>query len=110
MMAIMQLNLVANLAHPSFKILHNQSMHKLVMIFLYPHSAGYEDGTLPAGTAKFEKRGPALFVPKWLPENCIQCNQCSFVCPHATIRPILATEAEVAAAPEHFDTIPAIGR
>ncbi|MBF1763559.1 MAG: pyruvate:ferredoxin (flavodoxin) oxidoreductase, partial [Veillonella sp.] len=59
--------------------------------------AGYEDGTLPAGTAKFEKRGPALFVPKWLPENCIQCNQCSFVCPHATIRPILATEAEVAA-------------
>ena len=71
--------------------------------------SGYEDGTLPAGTAKFEKRGPALFVPKWLPENCIQCNQCSFVCPHATIRPILATEAEVAAAPEHFDTIPALG-
>ena len=50
-----------------------------------------------------------MFVPKWLPENCIQCNQCSFVCPHATIRPILATEAEVAAAPEHFDTIPALG-
>ncbi|MBS6963492.1 pyruvate:ferredoxin (flavodoxin) oxidoreductase, partial [Veillonella sp.] len=71
--------------------------------------SGYEDGTLPAGTAKFEKRGPALFVPKWLPENCIQCNQCSFVCPHATIRPILATEAEVAAAPDHFDTIPALG-
>ena len=44
-----------------------------------------------------------------MPENCIQCNQCSFVCPHATIRPILATEAEVAAAPEHFDTIPALG-
>ena len=70
---------------------------------------GYEDGTLPAGTAAYEKRGAALFVPKWLPENCIQCNQCSIVCPHATIRPILATEEEVAAAPAHFDTIDALG-
>ena len=70
---------------------------------------GFEDGTLPAGTAAFEKRGAALTVPHWIPENCIQCNQCSFVCPHATIRPILSTEAEVSAAPEGFRAIPALG-
>lgn len=70
---------------------------------------GYEDGTLPAGTAAYEKRGSALFVPRWIPENCIQCNQCSFVCPHATIRPILATPEEVAQAPEHFEAIPSMG-
>lgn len=70
---------------------------------------GHEDGTLPAGTAAFEKRGAALFVPHWIPENCIQCNQCSFVCPHATIRPVLATEEEVKAAPEGFKSLPALG-
>ncbi len=70
---------------------------------------GHEDGTLPAGTAAYEKRGAALFVPHWIPENCIQCNQCSFVCPHATIRPILATEEEVKAAPEGFKSLPALG-
>ena len=70
---------------------------------------GYEDGTLEAGTAKYEKRGAALFVPHWIKENCIQCNQCSFVCPHATIRPVLATEEEVKKAPEGFETIPAMG-
>ncbi len=67
---------------------------------------GYEDGTLPSGTAAFEKRGAALFVPHWIKENCIQCNQCSFVCPHATIRPILATAEEATAGPENFETIP----
>lgn len=70
---------------------------------------GYEDGTLPAGSAAYEKRGVALFVPHWHKENCIQCNQCAFVCPHATIRPVLATADEVAAAPEGFETIPAMG-
>lgn len=70
---------------------------------------GYEDGTLPAGSAAYEKRGVALFVPHWHKENCIQCNQCAFVCPHATIRPVLATADEVAAAPEGFETIPALG-
>ncbi len=60
---------------------------------------GREDGTWDNGTAAFEKRGIAVNVPKWLPENCIQCNQCSLVCPHAAIRPFLATEAEVKAAP-----------
>ena len=70
---------------------------------------GYEDGTLPAGTAAYEKRGAALFVPHWIKENCIQCNQCAFVCPHATIRPVLSTADEVANAPHGFEAVPALG-
>ena len=68
------------------------------------------DGTFPSGTAAYEKRGVAVKVPMWHPENCIQCNQCSFVCPHATIRPILLTEEEKAKAPASFATIPAMGK
>ena len=68
------------------------------------------DGTFPSGTAAYEKRGVAVKVPMWHPENCIQCNQCSFVCPHATIRPILLTEEEKAKAPESFATIKALGK
>ena len=55
-----------------------------------------------AGTTAYEKRGIAVNVPEWLPENCIQCNQCSYVCPHATIRPFLLNEKEAADAPEAF--------
>ncbi|MDD2220392.1 MAG: pyruvate:ferredoxin (flavodoxin) oxidoreductase [Clostridia bacterium] len=55
---------------------------------------GREDGTFPLGGSAYEKRGVASFVPMWISENCIQCNQCSLVCPHATIRPFLMTEAE----------------
>ncbi len=72
--------------------------------------AGIEDGTFPSGTAAYEKRGVAVKVPMWHPENCIQCNQCSFVCPHATIRPILLTEEEKAKAPASFATIKALGK
>ncbi|MCP4050910.1 MAG: pyruvate:ferredoxin (flavodoxin) oxidoreductase [bacterium] len=61
---------------------------------------GREDGTFPAGTTAYEKRGIAVNVPSWIPENCIQCNQCAYVCPHAAIRPFLLTDAEAAAAPE----------
>ncbi len=57
------------------------------------------DGVIPAGTAAYEKRGIATHIPQWNPENCIQCNQCSFVCPHAAIRPFLMTEEEAANAP-----------
>ena len=57
------------------------------------------DGTFPQGSAAFEKRGIAVDVPEWIPENCIQCNQCAYVCPHAVIRPVALTEAEAAAAP-----------
>ncbi|MDD4779637.1 MAG: pyruvate:ferredoxin (flavodoxin) oxidoreductase [Tissierellia bacterium] len=69
-----------------------------------------EDGTFPAGTAAYEKRGIAVEVPKWRPENCIQCNQCSFVCPHAVIRPTLLNEEEKTNAPEGFETVKAIGK
>ncbi|MFA7501772.1 MAG: pyruvate:ferredoxin (flavodoxin) oxidoreductase [Anaerovoracaceae bacterium] len=68
------------------------------------------DGTFPSGTAAYEKRGVATNVPMWYPENCIQCNQCSFVCPHASIRPFLLNEAEAAAKPEGFETIQATGK
>lgn len=60
---------------------------------------GYEDGTMPSGSAAFEKRGIAGFIPEWDPSNCIQCNQCAFACPHAAIRPFLMTEEEAANAP-----------
>jgi pyruvate-ferredoxin/flavodoxin oxidoreductase len=70
---------------------------------------GMEDGTFPLGTAAYEKRGIAINVPEWQVENCIQCNQCSYVCPHATIRPFLLNEEEAAAAPEGFAMKPAVG-
>ena len=69
------------------------------------------DGTWPQGTAAYEKRGVASFVPEWDPENCIQCNKCAFVCPHAAIRPFVLTPEEMAAAPFGEDhSIPAIGK
>ena len=71
---------------------------------------GREDGTFPAGTAAYEKRGIAVDIPKWIPENCIQCNQCSFVCPHAVIRPTLLNKDEKSNAPKSFETVKAIGK
>ena len=64
---------------------------------LLPVSAfkGVEDGTWPAGTAKYEKRGVSAFVPEWTAENCIECNKCAYVCPHACIRPFVMDEEEV---------------
>ena len=71
---------------------------------------GIEDGTWEQGTAAYEKRGVAAFVPEWLEENCIQCNKCAYVCPHAAIRPFLLNEAEMQAAPFGEETtIPAMG-
>ncbi|MDY4769266.1 MAG: pyruvate:ferredoxin (flavodoxin) oxidoreductase [Lachnospiraceae bacterium] len=69
----------------------------------------YVDGTTPSGTAAYEKRGIAVDIPVWNPENCIQCNRCSYVCPHAVIRPIAMTDAEVAAAPEGLKTLEMTG-
>lgn len=71
---------------------------------------GIEDGTFPSGTSAYEKRGVATTLPRWIPENCIQCNQCSFVCPHASIRPVLLNEEEKANAPEGFVTKKAVGK
>ena len=70
---------------------------------------GMEDGTLPFGTSKYEKRGVAAAVPHWDASKCIQCNRCSLVCPHAAIRPVLLSEAENTAAPAGFDTLAAAG-
>ncbi len=68
------------------------------------------DGSFPMATTQYEKRGVAINVPEWIADNCIQCNQCAFVCPHATIRPFLATDEEIDAAPKGFDTIQATGK
>ncbi len=73
--------------------------------------AGREDGTWDPGTAAYERRGVATFVPVWKAENCIQCNKCAFVCPHAAIRPFLLDEQEAAASPfAQADLLPAIGK
>ncbi|MFA5524210.1 MAG: pyruvate:ferredoxin (flavodoxin) oxidoreductase [Tissierellales bacterium] len=69
-----------------------------------------EDGIFPHGTAAYEKRGIAVNVPEWQIDKCIQCNQCSFVCPHAAIRPFLVNGEEKANAPESFETKKAIGK
>ncbi|MCL4481490.1 MAG: pyruvate:ferredoxin (flavodoxin) oxidoreductase, partial [Bacteroidetes bacterium] len=71
---------------------------------------GIEDGTLPAGTTAFEKRGIAVDVPEWFEDNCIQCNQCSYVCPHAAIRPFLISEEEMAKLPEGTTGVKANGK
>lgn len=70
---------------------------------------GREDGTLPSGTTQWEKRGIAVMVPEWQKQNCIQCNQCAYVCPHAAIRPFLLTEEEQKGAPSVVETVPAAG-
>jgi pyruvate-ferredoxin/flavodoxin oxidoreductase len=75
-----------------------------------PVSAFSPDGIFPTGTTKYEKRGIAINVPEWIPENCIQCNQCSFVCPHAVIRPALAREEDLKGAPKSFVTQDAKGK
>lgn len=69
----------------------------------------YADGTTPSGTSAYEKRGVAIDVPEWIPENCIQCNFCSYVCPHAVIRPVVMTEEELSNAPEGTKAIPMTG-
>ena len=71
-----------------------------------PSSAFNADGSVPTGTTKYEKRGVAVLVPEWNIDKCIQCTQCSFVCPHATIRPYLVADGTTA--PEDFKTKPAL--
>ncbi len=75
-----------------------------------PVSKFSPDGTVPTGTTKYEKRGIAVDVPRWIMENCIQCNQCALACPHAVIRPVLVTADEKAAAPAGFETKKAVGK
>jgi pyruvate-ferredoxin/flavodoxin oxidoreductase len=71
---------------------------------------GMEDGTYPLGTTEYEKRGIAVLVPEWQIDKCIQCNQCSLICPHATVRPFLLNEDEEKKAPDSFETKKALGK
>ncbi len=71
--------------------------------------ADYVDGSTPSGTSAYEKRGIAVDIPVWIADNCIQCNRCSYVCPHAVIRPIALTEEEISNAPEGIETLDMIG-
>ncbi len=75
-----------------------------------PVSAFSPDGIFPVDTSKYEKRGVSINVPEWIMDNCIQCNQCAMVCPHAAIRPVLLTEKETADAPKSFETKNALGK
>jgi pyruvate-ferredoxin/flavodoxin oxidoreductase len=75
-----------------------------------PVSAFSADGIFPVGTTQFEKRGVAIRVPEWIMENCMQCNQCAMVCPHAAIRPVLLSADELAEAPKEFEAKKAIGK
>ncbi len=75
-----------------------------------PVSVFSPDGLFPVGNSKYEKRGVAINVPEWIMENCIQCNQCAMVCPHAAIRPALVTDEELAAAPKGFEAKKALGK
>jgi pyruvate-ferredoxin/flavodoxin oxidoreductase len=67
-------------------------------------------GVLPQGTAAYEKRGIAVDIPEWIPENCIQCTQCSYVCPHAVVRPFALSKQELEAAPEGFKSVKMMGK
>ena len=75
-----------------------------------PVSVFQPDGIFPVDTSKYEKRGVAINVPEWIMDNCIQCNQCAMVCPHAAIRPVLLTDEELEKAPEGFEAKKAVGK
>ena len=75
-----------------------------------PVSKFQPDGIFPVATTKYEKRGVAINVPEWIMENCIQCNQCAMVCPHATIRPVILTDEEVEKAPAGMEAKKALGK
>jgi len=98
-------------ARPSPDIYYNNVAHPINIMrgSELPVSAFSPDGRVPTGTTKFEKRNIATELPHWIPENCIQCNQCAFVCPHATIRPHLVEEADLTDAPKTFTTVKAMG-
>ncbi|MDR3591106.1 MAG: pyruvate:ferredoxin (flavodoxin) oxidoreductase [Negativicutes bacterium] len=85
--------------------MNRQEGDKLPVSFLN----GREDGTFPLGMTAWEKRAVAIQVPVWQPDKCIQCNQCAFVCPHAVLRPFLATGDELKGAPDGFPAKPATG-
>ena len=95
-------NFVKNVLEPISEQKGNQ-----LPVSTFEHTA---DGTFPMGVAAYEKRGVAVDVPEWIPENCIQCTQCSFVCPHATIRAYAADAEEMKNAPASMKGKKMIGK
>ena len=104
-----------------FKIVRTEKVPAIISEFCDPINAqtgdslpvsafnGREDGSLPPGTSAYEKRGVAVSIPEWKADTCIQCNQCSYACPHAAIRPFLMTDDEVKNAPEGMAVLKGIG-
>ncbi|WP_196591783.1 pyruvate:ferredoxin (flavodoxin) oxidoreductase [Pectinatus frisingensis] len=120
--AVVKINVPANWANIPDEVKEEKSVPAFIKDILVPmnrqegdklpvsaFTKGMQDGTFPVGTAAYEKRGIAINVPEWIADNCIQCNQCSFVCPHAVIRPVLLTEEEKNNAPTGMQFKPAIG-
>ncbi|WP_343101815.1 pyruvate:ferredoxin (flavodoxin) oxidoreductase [Romboutsia sp. MSSM.1001216sp_RTP31141st1_G3_RTP31141_220114] len=120
--ALVKINIPDSWANATDSEEHHENEPEFIREILRPMNAqegdslpvsafnGIEDGTFPAGTAAYEKRGIGINVPEWILENCIQCNQCSYICPHSTIRPFLLNEEEVNNAPEAFRTKKAVGK
>lgn len=120
--ALVKINIPDSWANATDSEEHHENEPEFIREILRPMNAqegdslpvsafnGIEDGTFPAGTAAYEKRGIGINVPEWILENCIQCNQCSYICPHSTIRPFLLNEEEVNNAPETFRTKKAVGK
>jgi pyruvate-ferredoxin/flavodoxin oxidoreductase len=100
----------AEIVKPSGSTYYNEYVHPILSLKgdALPVSAFDASGTVPTGTTRYEKRGFAVYIPEWISSNCIQCNQCAFVCPHAVINP--AVIAEGTQAPESFETAPMIGK
>ncbi len=111
-----------NIHTDGFKVVREKPVPCIISDFCDPINAqigdtlpvsafnGMEDGSLPPGTSAYEKRGVANHIPEWLDNNCIQCNQCSYSCPHAAIRPFLLTEEEDKNAPKEMATIKGTGK
>ncbi len=111
----------SNIKTNGFKIVREKEVPKFISEFCDPINAqtgddlpvsafnGIEDGTLPQGTAAYEKRGVAVSIPEWNSSTCIQCNQCAYACPHAAIRPFLLTDQEAEKAPSNMSVIQGIG-
>ncbi len=120
--ALVKINIPDSWANATDSEEHHENEPEFIREILRPMNAqegdylpvsafnGIEDGTFPAGTAAYEKRGIGINVPEWILENCIQCNQCSYICPHSTIRPFLLNEEEVNNAPKTFRTKKAVGK
>jgi pyruvate-ferredoxin/flavodoxin oxidoreductase len=110
---LIEIDVPASWARPPEKPLQREAVPEWVSDVMQPMMAQkgdnlpvsqiHPDGIFPVATTQYEKRGVAINVPEWIMDNCIQCNQCAMVCPHAAIRPFLLTDEEMAKAPAAFE-------